>query len=75
MGHQPARDYGQSTKLGVGAGAALFAFGVIGQLVAPRLQASVPEWELSLFVWLSVGGILIALLSVFVFGVAMPLVE
>lgn len=52
----------------------MFALGVVGQLVVPRIQGTLPEWELSLFVWVSVAGVLIALLSVFLFGVAIPLI-
>lgn len=75
MGHRPTRNYGRSVKIGVAAGAGLFVLGELGQVVLPRVQGPLPDWELTMFAWFSVGGIAIALLSVFVFGVALPLVE
>lgn len=75
MAHKSTRDYATSAKYGLGIGGILFAIGVLGQVVAPRLQGTLPDWELSIFIWFSVGGIVVALLSVFLFGVALPLIE
>lgn len=75
MGHKPARNYAHGTKYGVTLGMIMLLFGVLGQLIAPRIQGSLPDWELSIFIWISGGGILVVLLSVFLFGVVLPLTE
>lgn len=75
MAHKPARNYANGTKYGVGLGFGLLLIGVLGQIIAPKIQGTLPDWELSLFIWVSVAGILVALFSVFLFGVALPLIE
>lgn len=75
MGHRPARDYGQLVKRGVTAGVILFLVGELGQVVMPRVQESLPDWEMTLFMVFTVGGILLVVLSVFLFGIALPLAE
>lgn len=75
MAHAPSRDYRTWVKSGVGIAVALFVIGELGQVLAPHLQSTVPDWETTLFVAISVVGILVGVLSVFVFGIAMPLME
>lgn len=75
MSHHASRDYARLVKRGVGSGISLFLIGELGQLLAPRIQSTVPDWELTLFVWASVGGILLVLGSIFGFGLALPLLD
>ncbi|QHS17764.1 hypothetical protein GWK26_11750 [haloarchaeon 3A1-DGR] len=67
-------DYGSLTKGGVAVGAVLFAVGAVAELtvgagggISPTLDAA--------FLTMEFFGPLIALLSVLVFGIAMPLTE
>jgi len=62
-------------KGGVLIGVAMFLLGEGGEFAASAYYESVPGWEHTLFLTLAVVGILVALFSPFVFGVALPLTE
>jgi hypothetical protein len=68
-------DYAAWTKRGFGLGVALFALGAIGGLAGPALFGSLPGWERTLLFDMEVVGTALALLSPFVFGIALPLTE
>jgi hypothetical protein len=68
-------DYGWLTKHGFGLGVALFALGVAGAAAGPALFGPLPGWERTLFVESEIAGILIAFLSVVLFGIVLPLTE
>lgn len=53
----------------------LFGFGIVGMIFGPAMFGSLPGWEKTLFVGSGTAGILTAILSVFVFGIALPLTE
>ena len=75
MSHTPNRDYRKSVKSGIGIEVGLLVLGESGQIIAPRIQGTVRDWEITLFVALSVLGILVVVLSVFGLGIALPLLE
>jgi hypothetical protein len=68
-------DYGWLTKHGFGLGVALFALGVVGAVAGPALFGPLPGWEQTLFADSEIAGILIAFLSVMLFGIVLPLTE
>ncbi|MUV58823.1 hypothetical protein SAMN04487947_0384 [Halogeometricum rufum] len=68
-------DYPRLTKLGVGLGLALFTVGALGTLVAPAVVGPLPAWEKTLFFDAEAAGVVLTLLSPFVFGVLLPLTE
>lgn len=68
-------DYPRLTKLGVGLGLALFAVGALGTLFAPSIVGPLPAWERTLLLDAEALGVLLVLLSPFVFGVFLPLTE
>lgn len=68
-------DYATLTKRAFAAGAALFALGLLGELAISTLGMSVPNWEQTLLVDAEIAGVLVMLLSPFVFGVFMPLTD
>jgi hypothetical protein len=68
-------DYGRLTKRGFGLGVALFALGVAGAAAGPALFGPLPSWEQTLFADSEIAGIIIAFLSVVLFGVVLPLTE
>jgi len=53
----------------------LFATGVLGETALPVLFGALPAWEHALFVDFEALGIVLALVSVFGFGIVWPLVE
>jgi hypothetical protein len=63
------------TKGGVLLGLAMFALGAGGELVGHALYGTLPGWENALLFDAEVLGILVAVLSVFVFGIVVPLTE
>lgn len=67
--------YATLAKRGFFVGVALFAIGALGELGLAAAGLSVPDWERALLFDLELLGILIGLLSPFVFGVLMPLTE
>jgi hypothetical protein len=68
-------DYPRVTKLGVLAGATLFALGLLGEVVGSALFGPLPAWEHALFFDMEALGIVLVLVVPFVFGVALPLTE
>jgi hypothetical protein len=68
-------DYARLAKLGFALGVAAFAVGATGELAGRALYGSLPAWEDALFFDLEVLGIVLTLLSPFVFGVLLPLTE
>jgi hypothetical protein len=68
-------DYGTLAKRGFLLGVALFAVGFLGQFALSAGGARVPTWERTLLFDAEVLGVLVALLSPFVFGVVLPLTE
>lgn len=68
-------DYGWLTKHGFGLGVCLFALGVAGSVAGPALFGPLPGWEQTLLADSEIAGILIAFLSVMLFGIVLPLTE
>jgi hypothetical protein len=68
-------DYAALTKRAFAVGAALFALGLLGELAISSLGLSVPNWEQTLLVDAEIAGVLVMLLSPFVFGIFMPLTD
>lgn len=68
-------NYGWLTKHGFGLGVVLFVVGVCGAVFGPAVFGPLPGWEKTLFVESEAVGILIAFLSVLVFGIILPLTE
>jgi hypothetical protein len=68
-------DSARLTKRGVFAGLALFLVGAVGELVGHAVLGGLPGWESTLLFDAEVLGIVVAFLSVFVFGIAVPLTE
>ena len=68
-------EYATLTKRGLRLGVGLFAIGALGELGLAAAGVSVPDWERALLFDLELVGILIGLLSPFVFGVLLPLTE
>lgn len=63
------------TKRGFALGLALFLVGAGGELVGHGLLGGIPAWEDTLLFEMEMLGILVAFLSVAVFGVVVPLTE
>ena len=63
------------TKQGFAVGLALFLVGAVGELVGHAVFGGLPGWEHTLLFDAEMLGILVAFLSVFVFGIAVPLTE
>lgn len=68
-------DYEAYTKYGFGLGAALFVAGAIGATVGPTVFGELPSWEWTILFDAMVAGIVIGFVSVFGFGIALPLME
>ena len=68
-------DYSRLTKLGIGSGLTLFAIGAVGLLVAPAVVGPLPAWERTLLLEAEALGVVLTLLSPFVFGILLPLIE
>ncbi|WP_458190378.1 DUF7860 family protein [Haladaptatus sp. NG-WS-4] len=75
MGRYGDLDYPKLTKTGFFLGVALLAIGVLGETFGTALYGSLPGWETMLFTDLEIVGILLGLLSPFVFGIFLPLTE
>lgn len=75
MGRYGDLDYGRLTKYGFALGVVLFAPGAAGSAVGPAVAGSFPGWERTLLVDSEVVGILVAFVSVFGFGIVLPLTE
>lgn len=67
-------DYGSLTKGGVAVGAVLFAVGAIAEVTMGARGALSPTLDAALLTMEFLGPV-VALLSVVVFGIAMPLTE
>ena len=68
-------DYARLTKAGFALGVCLFALGAVGSALGPAMVGPLPNWERTLLVEGEVAGILIAFVSVFGFGIVLPLTE
>ncbi|WP_435159644.1 hypothetical protein [Haladaptatus sp. DFWS20] len=75
MGRYGKLDYPKLTKTGFLLGVALVAIGALGEIVGSALFGPLPGWENMLFTDLEILGILLGLLSPFVFGIFLPLTE
>ncbi|WP_435348137.1 hypothetical protein [Haloarchaeobius sp. HRN-SO-5] len=68
-------DYARLTKLGFLLGLGLFVAGTGGEFVGHALYGALPAWEETLLTDSVLLGILTSFVSVFGFGIVMPLVE
>jgi len=68
-------DYPKLAKGGFLVGVGMLLVGVLGEFVGHAVLGSLPGWEEQLFFDLEVLGILVGLITPFVFGVFMPLTE
>ena len=68
-------DYARLTKLGFLLGLGLFVAGTSGELVGHALYGALPAWEETLLTDSALLGILTSFLSVFGFGILLPLLE
>lgn len=75
MGRYGDIDYPTMTKRGFAFGLGLLLVGILGEVLLPMVAGPLPQWERTLFFDLEVLGILIGLLTPFVFGVVLPLTE
>jgi len=66
-------DYAKRSKQGFWLGVAMFVLGGIGEIGGHMLYGSLPQWENMLFTDMIGLGILVAFLSFFVVGIALPL--
>ncbi|MFB6170399.1 MAG: hypothetical protein ABEJ06_04545 [Haloarculaceae archaeon] len=75
MGRYGNVDYPTLTKRSVVLGLGLFLVGVLGQMVIQTASLSAPGWEHTLLFDAEVLGVVVTLLSPFVFGILLPLTE
>lgn len=68
-------NYAWWTKYGFLTGVFLFVLGGAASALLPALVGPIPGWERTLFFDAEVVGILIGFVSVFGFGIALPLTE
>ncbi|MFA9515681.1 hypothetical protein ACERIT_00420 [Halopenitus sp. H-Gu1] len=68
-------NYQKLTKRSVLLGLTLFVIGALGELTLHTVGLQVPGWEELLLFDIEILGIVIALLSPFVFGIFLPLTE
>ena len=68
-------DYARLAKGGFLLGAAFLLGGAAGEILGHSLYGSLPAWENTLFTDMEILGILLGLLSPFVFGIAAPLLD
>jgi len=66
-------DYAKRSKQGFWLGIAMFVLGSVGEIGGHMLYGSLPSWENTLLIDMIGLGILIAFLSFFVVGIALPL--
>lgn len=74
MTHAKSTDHAKRAKQGFLAGAVLFVAGAVGELLG-HTYLTLPGWGEAVLFGAVVLGTLVALVSVFVFGIALPLVE
>lgn len=75
MGQYQRLAYARYARGGFALGVAMFVLGILGHALGPALFGPLPEWELTLFVAMELGGIALALCSPIVFAVVLPLIE
>ena len=75
MGRYGDPDHARLMKAGFALGVCLFALGVVGSAIGPAVVGPLPGWERTLLVEGEVAGILVAFVSVFGFGIVLPLTE
>ena len=75
VGRYGELDYPTLTKRGVATGLGMFVLGLLGETLGPLVFGQLPAWEHTLFLDLEAFGVVILLLSVFVFGIFLPLTE
>lgn len=75
MGRYGDLDYVVLTKAGFLLGVGLFVLGAGGEALGHSIYGSLPAWENTLLMYSEATGILVGLLSPFVFGVFLPLTE
>jgi len=68
-------DYSKTVKHGVLVGGGLVVAGFLGEEVGHLLYADLTGVLNTLFTAMEFGGIVIAMIAVFVFGIALPLTE
>lgn len=68
-------NYPRLTKRAFLFGLSLFLVGVLGEFVIHTGGFAVPAWENALLLDAEMAGVVIMLLSPFVFGIALPLTE
>lgn len=68
-------DYARWAKGGFAFGLLLLLGGAAGEVVGHAVFESMPAWEESLFFYSEVTGVLVGFLSVWIFGVFLPLTE
>jgi len=68
-------DYGRSVKTGVLLGVGLLVLGVIGEEAGHLLYGDVTGALNTVFTTMEFGGVIVAMVAVFVFGIVLPLTE
>jgi hypothetical protein len=68
-------DHASLSKYGLLTGVALFGLGAVGELFVRVAVGDPPAWENTLLVGMEASGIVIAMVSVFVVGILLPLLE
>lgn len=68
-------DYGSWMRRGFMLGTVMFVLGALGTTVASFALHGLPEWEMTLFTDLIALGVIVGFLSVFGFGIVLPLTE
>lgn len=68
-------DYARLAKGGFLLGLGMLLVGALGELIGHVVLGGLPGWEETLFFDLEVLGVLIALVSPFLFGIFLPLLE
>ena len=61
------------TKYGFLTGVGLLVIGTLGETLLPVFTGPLPDWENVLFTDFMILGIVVAMVSVFVFGIYLPL--
>lgn len=75
MGRYGDLDYARLAKGGFLLGLSLLVIGATGEIFGHAYFDPLPAWEEALFFDLEVAGLVIGVLSPFVFGIFMPLTE
>lgn len=75
MGRYGTLDYPVLAKRGFLLGLALFAVGVVGELLVHTVLTGLPGWIGTVLFDMELLGVVIGLLAPLVFGVVMPLTE